>query len=90
MEDIGSWAWLIIAIFVVVTRVLPRLFRGKKTDEAEVPTRQVPTPSQPQGAEPAPTSDGPMTDFDSLISTLKETRFAPQGRSETPPPIEPK
>ncbi len=38
MEDIGSWAWLIIAIFVVVTRVLPRLFRGKKGDEKETPT----------------------------------------------------
>ena len=90
MEDIGSWAWLIIAVFVVITRVLPRLFRGKKGDAAEVPTRQVPTPTQPQGAESSPTSDGPMTDFDSLISTLKETRFAPQGRSEAPPPIEPK
>jgi len=86
MEDIGSWAWLIIAIFVVVTRVLPRLFRGKKDDETEVPA---PT-RQTQPAEPAATEGGPMTDFDSLISTLKETRFAPQGRSEAPPPIEPK
>lgn len=90
MENIGSWAWLIIAIFVVVTRVLPRLFRGKKGDAAEVPSREVPTYRQPQAAEPAATEGGPMTDFDSLISTLKETRFAPQGRSEAPPPIEPK
>jgi len=89
MEDIGSWAWLIIAIFVVVTRVLPRLFRGKKGDESEVPTpiRQT---QQTQAAEPAESDGGPVTDFDSLISTLKETRFAPQGRSEAPPPIEPK
>jgi len=90
MEDIGSWAWLIIAIFVVVTRVLPRLFRGKKGDETEVPSSEVPTYRQPKAAEPAETSDGPVTDFDSLISTLKETRFTPQGRSEAPPPIEPK
>jgi len=85
MEDIGSWAWLIIAVFVVVTRVLPRLFRGKKGDETEVPT-----PRQTQSEEPAATEGGPVTDFDSLISTLKETRFTPQGRSEAPPPIEPK
>ena len=86
MEDIGSWAWLIIAFIVVVTRVLPRLFRGKKSDETEVPT---PT-GQTQPAEPAKMGAGPISDFDSLISTLKETRFTPQGRSEAPPPIEPK
>jgi len=85
MEDIGSWAWLIIAVFVVVTRVLPRLFRGKKSDEAEVPTGR-----QPPMAKPAATDGGPVTDFDTLISTLKETRFTPQGKSEAPPPIEPK
>ncbi len=89
MADIGSWAWLIIAIFVVVTRVLPRLFRGKKGDESEVPTPTRQT-QQTQAAEPTATEGGPVTDFDSLISTLKETRFAPQGRSEAPPPIEPK
>ena len=67
--------------------MLPRLFRGKKSDETEVPT---PT-RQTQPAEPAETEVlDPLTDFDSLISTLKETRFTPQGRSEAPPPIEPK
>lgn len=90
MADIGSWAWLIIAIFVVVTRVLPRLFRGKKTDEAEVPSREVPTYRQPQAAEPAETSGGPVTDFDTLVSSLSRARFAPQRSGETPKPIEPK
>lgn len=85
MEDIGSWAWLIIAIFVVVTRVLPRLFRGKKGDE-----KVTPTPKQTQASDPATTEGGPMTDFDTLISTLKEKRFTAPGRSEAPPPIEPK
>ncbi len=85
MEDIGSWAWLIIAVFVVVTRVLPRLFRGKKSTETKMPP-----PQKPQAAEPAATDGGPVTDFDTLISTLKETRFTPQGKSEAPPPIEPK
>jgi len=85
MEDIGSWAWLIIAIFVVVTRVLPRLFRGKKGNEKEAPTIR-----QTQAAKPASTEGGPMTDFDTLISTVKETRFTPQGKSEAPPPIVPK
>ena len=90
MEDIGSWAWLIIAIFVVVTRVLPRLFRGKKPDEAEVPTREVPTYTQPQATEPAPTNGGPTTDFDTLISSLGGARFAAGRGSDTPAPIEPK
>ncbi len=85
MEDIGSWAWLIIAIFVVVTRVLPRLFRGKKSDEDEVPVQR-----PPQTTETTETEGGPMTDFDTLISTLKEKRFTAPGRSEAPPPIEPK
>lgn len=85
MEDIGSWAWLIIAIFVVVTRVLPRLFRGKKDDGEEVPS-----PRQTQAPKPAATEGGPVTDFDTLISTLKETRFTPQDKSEAPPPIVPK
>lgn len=85
MEDIGSWAWLIIAVFVVVTRVLPRLFRGKKSDEAEVPAQR-----PPQKTETTEKNGGPMTDFDTLISTLKETRFTPQGKSEAPPPIVPK
>lgn len=89
MEDIGSWVWLIIAIFVVVTRVLPRLFRGKKDDETEVPTPTRQTHQTPP-AEPAVTEGGPVTDFDTLISALKETRFTPQGKSEAPPPIEPK
>jgi hypothetical protein len=85
MQDIGSWAWLIIAIFVVVTRVLPRLFRGKKGDREEVPSS-----TQTQAPEPAATEGGPMTDFDTLISTLKEKRFTAPGRSEAPPPIVPK
>lgn len=85
MEDIGSWAWLIIAVFVVVTRVLPRLFRGKKSTETKMPP-----PQKPQAAKPVETSGGPVTDFDTLVSSLNRTRFAPQRGKEAPPPIEPK
>ena len=85
MDDIGGYIWIFVVIFVVVTRILPRLFRGKKKGEAEVPTGR-----RSQPARPAETEGGPMTDFDTLVSALKEKRFTPQGQSDAPPPIEPK
>jgi hypothetical protein len=85
MDDIGGYIWIFVVIFVVVTRILPRLFRGKRSGESEVPTGR-----RPQAAKPAEMNGGPVTDFDTLISTLKEKRFAPQGQSDAPPPIEPK
>ena len=79
MEDIGSWAWLIIAIFVVVTRVLPRLFRGKKGNEKEAPTIR-----QTQAAKPASTEGGPMTDFDTLIRHRERNALHPSGQERGP------
>jgi hypothetical protein len=85
MDDIGGYIWIFVVIFVIVTRILPRLFRGKKVGEPRVPAGK-----RPPSAQPAETDGGPVTDFDTLISTLKEKRFSPQGQSDAPPPIEPK
>jgi hypothetical protein len=85
MEDIGSWAWLIIAIFVVVTRVLPRLFRGKTSAE------EVPEPSRPQtppAPEPIEEGAGTGMDLETLAKSLALPR--PKRGASAPPPIEPK
>jgi hypothetical protein len=85
MEDIGSWAWLIIAIFVVVTRVLPRLFRGKTSTE-EVPE----TPRHQPPPEPEPIQEGTGTGMD--LETLAKSLALPRPKrgASAPPPIEPK
>lgn len=92
MENIGSVIWIIIAILWFGAKVLPRLFRGR-TSQTEVPTSQPaaePTPQPAQPDEPLDMGEGPATDFDTLISSLNKARFAPQRKSEAPPPIEPK
>lgn len=92
MENLGSWIWIILAIFWLGAKILPRLFR-RGGSQTEVPVSQPaiepiaePTPSD----EPLELDEGPVTDFDTLISSLNKTRFAPQNKSEAPPPIEPK
>ena len=96
MENLGSWIWIIIAIFWLGAKILPRMFGGRG-GETEVPAAE-PTPppaSQPapqltETGEPVDMGEGPVTDFDTLISSLNKARFAPQRKSEAPPPIEPK
>ena len=92
MENLGSWIWIIIAIFWLGAKILPRMFGGR-SGETEVPTPEPapqPEPRLNEAGEPVEMGEGPATDFDTLISSLNKARFAPQRRSEAPPPIEPK
>jgi hypothetical protein len=86
MNDIGSWIWLIIVIFVVVTRILPRIIRGKKASTAPKPeVRQPPTPG------PVQEGSGTSMDFETLVKTLSRPPSSAKGHGDSsPPPIEPR
>ena len=81
MENFESWAWLIVVAFIVATRILPRLFRGK---ESEPQTRQ---PSAPR---PVQDDIGSKTDLDSLAKSRPRKSSSTDFSTSSPPPIKPK
>jgi hypothetical protein len=89
MENLSSWIWLIIAVTWFGAKILPRLLRGKNS-QTKIPTPQMPESEKPARAKPADASSGPAADFDTLVSSLERSRFAPRQRDQGPPPIEPK
>ena len=84
MENFDSWAWIIVVVFVFVTRFLPRLFRRKKS-EAESPQ-----PRQPPPPEPVQEGTGTGVDFETLVKSLSQPRPSTDRGTPAPPPIEPK
>ena len=89
MENLNSWIWLIVALLWFGAKILPRLLRGKNS-QTTVPTSQMPEPDEQTRAKPADADSSPSADFDTLVSTLGRSRFAPRQRDQAPPPIEPK
>ena len=89
MENFSSWIWLVIAVIWFGAKILPRLFRGKNS-QTKIPTPQMPESEKPARATPAAASSGPSAEFDTLVSYLERSRFAPRQREQGPRPIEPK
>ena len=89
MENLSSWIWIIVAVIWFGAKILPRLFRGKNS-QTKVPTPQRPESNKPARAKPAAANSGPSADFDTLVTSLGRSRFAPRQRDYGPPPIEPK
>jgi hypothetical protein len=84
MENFDSWAWIIVVVFVFVTRFLPRLFRKMK-GEAESPQ-----PRQPSPPKPVQEGTGTGVDLETLVKSLSRPQPATDRTASPPPPIEPK
>ena len=77
MTELSDWIWLVVAGIWVVTRVLPRLFRSRKGDEAAPKT----SPAKKRAERTLPSKS-----FGEGYGTIGRRH----PRSDQPRPIEPR